>query len=60
MQGMLELAVVGAQDEVLEIGCGLGRLGLALVPCCRCWTGADIFRKVLAYVSRAGDSVMYA
>lgn len=30
---MLELAVVGAQDEVREIGCGLGLLGLALVPC---------------------------
>lgn len=34
--------------EVLEIGCGVGRLGLALAPRCRQWTGADISSKILA------------
>jgi len=27
-----ELVPVGAQDDILEIGCGVGRIGLALAP----------------------------
>jgi len=47
VHNLLELVSVGAQDEVLEIGCGVGRLGLALAPRCRLWTGADISTKIL-------------
>lgn len=48
---LLQLASVGARDEVLEIGCGVGRLGLGLAPHCRQWTGADISSKTLAYAA---------
>lgn len=48
LENLLELAGVDATDDVLEIGCGTGRIGLKLAPHCRCWTGADISGKMLA------------
>ena len=48
---LLELASIGEQDEVLEIGCGIGRLGLVLAPHCRVWTGADISKNMLTHAS---------
>jgi len=45
---ILNLAKVGAVDEVLEIGCGVGRIGLELAPRCQFWTGADISGNMLA------------
>jgi len=51
VHNLLELASVGANDEVLEIGCGVGRLGLTLSPHCRLWTGADISTNILAHAS---------
>jgi ubiquinone/menaquinone biosynthesis C-methylase UbiE len=47
----MELASLDSQDEVLEIGCGVGRIGLELAPHCRVWTGADISRNMLACAS---------
>ena len=52
LHDLLELVSIGAQDEVLEIGCGVGRVGLVLAPLCRLWTGADISANMLAYASR--------
>jgi ubiquinone/menaquinone biosynthesis C-methylase UbiE len=43
----LQLVSIGAQDDVLEIGCGVGRIGLALAPHCRSWTGADVSANML-------------
>jgi ubiquinone/menaquinone biosynthesis C-methylase UbiE len=51
VHNLLELVSVGAQDDVLEIGCGIGRLGLDLASHCRHWTGADISIKMLAHAS---------
>jgi ubiquinone/menaquinone biosynthesis C-methylase UbiE len=51
LQSLLELAAVGHDDDVLEIGCGTGRVGLKLAPYCRHWTGADISAKMLAVAS---------
>jgi SAM-dependent methyltransferase len=48
LENLLELARVDPNDDVLEIGCGTGRIGLKLAPHCRCWTGADISGKMLA------------
>lgn len=33
---------VGSEDRVLELGCGVGRIGRELAPHCREWVGADI------------------
>jgi len=47
-------ATVGIRpdDEILEIGCGVGRVGQALSPCCRRWTGADVSTRMLAHAAR--------
>ena len=34
-------------DRILEIGCGLGRVGKLLAPECAHWTGADISKNML-------------
>lgn len=44
---IMELAMITQQDELLEIGCGVGRIGLELAPRCKYWTGADISANML-------------
>jgi len=39
-------------DDVLEIGCGVGRVGWAIAPLCRSWTGCDISRQMLKYAQQ--------
>lgn len=50
-QELIELASIGVGDDVLEIGCGVGRVGWALAPHCRQWTGADISANMLGYAA---------
>ncbi len=53
---LTELLLLTDQQDVLEIGCGIGRVGFALAPHCRSWTGADISAHMLAYASsRLGE-----
>ncbi len=44
-------ATVGIQpdDEILEIGCGVGRVGTALAPLCKRWVGADVSSNMLQH-----------
>jgi ubiquinone/menaquinone biosynthesis C-methylase UbiE len=39
-------------DEVLEIGCGVGRIGSEYSNHCKTWTGADISPNMLKFASR--------
>jgi ubiquinone/menaquinone biosynthesis C-methylase UbiE len=48
VQNLLQLAQVSSADEVLEVGCGSGRIGMKLAPICSTWTGADISSKMLS------------
>ncbi len=48
---VLELACVGAEDELLEIGCGVARIGLEIGPHCRQWTGADTSANMLRFAA---------
>lgn len=41
-----------ATDDVLEIGCGVGRLGRVFAPICRTWTGADVSPNMLRHAAR--------
>ncbi len=34
-------------DQVLELGCGVGRIGRELAPQCRSWHGVDIAANML-------------
>lgn len=43
---------IGAQDEVLEIGCGVGRVGMVLAPICKKWIGCDVSRNMLRHAAK--------
>lgn len=46
--GQVRAAVdLKADDRVLELGCGVGRIGLELLPHCRQWIGTDISDNML-------------
>ncbi len=38
---------INAQDHVLELGCGVARIGRELAPVCAHWTGVDISGKMI-------------
>ncbi len=42
---------VGPADEVLELGCGIGRIGRELAPHCAQWTGVDISGNMLRHAA---------
>jgi SAM-dependent methyltransferase len=43
---------IGPNDRVLELGCGIGRIGRELAPRCRHWTGVDISENMIAYAGQ--------
>jgi len=45
------LAAITADDDVLEIGCGAGRVGRFLAPACRHWTGGDVSPNMLHFAA---------
>lgn len=51
IRNLLELVQVRPSDEVLEVGCGVGRIGEALARSCSGWTGADMSINMLGYAS---------
>jgi len=40
-------------DRVLEIGCGVGRVGVKMAPHCAHWTGADVSQHMLGHAREA-------
>ena len=44
---LLENVGMGRSDVVLEIGCGIGRVGRELAPQCRKWIGCDVSARML-------------
>ncbi len=49
-RGWLEETVgIGRDDVVLEIGCGIGRVGQALAPLCKRWIGCDVSPNMLQH-----------
>lgn len=48
VKNLIELAGVRSDDDILEFGCGVARVGLELAPRCRSWTGADLSANMLA------------
>jgi ubiquinone/menaquinone biosynthesis C-methylase UbiE len=41
---------VRANDEILEIGAGVGRIGNVLAPMCKKWVGADVASNMLSHL----------
>jgi SAM-dependent methyltransferase len=50
---IVALAAVRPTDDVLEVGCGAGRIGRFLAPACRQWTGGDVSRNMLHFAAQA-------
>lgn len=49
----LEVSVgLEPDDIILEIGCGIGRVGQALAPCCKQWIGCDVAPNMLEHARR--------
>jgi SAM-dependent methyltransferase len=48
LENLRQLSGVSLNDDVLEIGCGAGRIAAGLAPRCRSWVGADISARMLA------------
>jgi ubiquinone/menaquinone biosynthesis C-methylase UbiE len=44
---------VRPSDTVLEIGCGVGRVGVSLAPRCARWIGADVSAEMLRHAASA-------
>jgi SAM-dependent methyltransferase len=44
---LLETVGIGRDDVVLEIGCGIGRVGKQVAPRCRKWIGCDVSPNML-------------
>ncbi|HMG04613.1 MAG TPA: class I SAM-dependent methyltransferase, partial [Chthoniobacterales bacterium] len=42
---------IKSTDVVLEIGCGIGRVGKHFAGCCRRWIGADVSPNMLAFAA---------
>lgn len=43
---------IGAEDRVLEIGCGVARVGFVIAPHCAEWTGCDVSANMLTHAAR--------
>lgn len=43
---------ISPNDAILEIGCGVGRVGLVIAPLCRQWTGCDVSKNMLKHAAK--------
>ena len=61
-QFLLDNVGISPDDVVLEIGCGVGRVGKHLAPRCRRWIGADVSSNMLRHTAenlKAFDNVEF-
>lgn len=40
------------EDEILEIGCGVGRVGAVIAPLCKHWIGCDVAGNMLKHAAK--------
>ncbi|HYP21373.1 MAG TPA: methyltransferase domain-containing protein [Chloroflexia bacterium] len=52
-----EVLEIGPGDRVLEIGCGVARIGRELAPYCGEWHGADISGNMIAYATKRTEGM---
>jgi SAM-dependent methyltransferase len=43
---------INKEDSILEIGCGIGRVGEVLAPLCAKWIGCDVSSNMLKYAAQ--------
>ena len=49
---IIEYTQMGLDDVVLEIGCGVGRLGYCLSDYCKQWIGCDISQNMISHAKK--------
>jgi SAM-dependent methyltransferase len=54
---VIDLAGVRPDDEVLEIGCGTGRVGAVLARKCGRWIGSDVSENMLRHAAGALEAL---
>jgi SAM-dependent methyltransferase len=52
MHMLKQFVGINADDVVLEIGAGFGRVGTVLAPMCKEWIGADVSKNMLAHLRK--------
>jgi SAM-dependent methyltransferase len=57
VKNLIELAGIRPEDDILEFGCGVARIGLELAPRCRSWTGADLSANMLTVAAKRLEGV---
>jgi ubiquinone/menaquinone biosynthesis C-methylase UbiE len=58
LRNLLELVNISKSDEVLEIGCGVGRVGRELASHCKSWTGCDISANMISFAKERLQGVL--
>lgn len=58
IRNLLELARISKTDEVLEIGCGVGRVGRELAANCKSWSGCDISSNMLSFAKERLQGIL--
>ena len=58
LRSLLELARISRTDEVLEIGCGVGRVGRELAAHCKSWTGCDVSANMLSFAKERLQGIL--
>jgi len=61
-QFLLDNVGISSDDVVLEIGCGVGRVGKHMATHCRRWIGADVSSNMLRFAAenlRASDNAEF-
>lgn len=48
---LLATVGIGPDDVVLEIGCGIGRVGRVIAPLCKQWIGCDVSPNMLKHAA---------
>jgi ubiquinone/menaquinone biosynthesis C-methylase UbiE len=43
---------IASEDEILEIGCGVGRVGAVIAPLCKHWIGCDVAGNMLKHAAK--------
>lgn len=58
LRSLLGLARISRTDEVLEIGCGVGRVGRELAAHCKSWTGCDVSANMLSFAKERLQGIL--
>lgn len=52
--------LLGQEDAVLELGCGVGRIGREIAPLCKKWHGADISETLIRIAGKRMGHLKHA